>query len=176
MPEPVDQILLRFPGPVTFQASRKKWALMLLIGIAMFAMAVYFRFFHVPAENMPLLVNVSFWICLLAGGVLAPAAAALVLVPRISKLVIDGNGFEISHLFRTRGILWRDATGFQIYVPGHASKLNAMVVFDDASQKGKAASMSRSLSGRNAGLPDTYGFSPDDLARLMNEWRERALR
>jgi hypothetical protein len=35
--------------------------------------------------------------------------------------------------------------------------------------------MNVSLAGRNDYIPDTYGLSAEDLARLMNQWRERAL-
>lgn len=34
-------------------------------------------------------------------------------------------------------------------------------------------SMARSLSGVDGGLPDTYGLEPEELAGLMNVWRDR---
>jgi hypothetical protein len=36
--------------------------------------------------------------------------------------------------------------------------------------------MNRKLSGRNCALPDTFGLSAEDLANLMNAWRDRAIR
>ena len=51
-----------------------------------------------------------------------------------------------------------------------------MVVYDDASQKGGLmAAASSAISGHTSGLPDTYGLAPADLARLMQQWRERAI-
>jgi hypothetical protein len=51
-----------------------------------------------------------------------------------------------------------------------------MVVYDDTTQSTKSlARINIAIVGRNAGLPDTYGLSADDLARLMAQWRERAL-
>ncbi len=35
--------------------------------------------------------------------------------------------------------------------------------------------MNRSIAGRNAIIPDTFGLSADDLASLMTQWRARAL-
>ena len=50
-----------------------------------------------------------------------------------------------------------------------------MVGYDDNKLKGFGAKFSRDKIGRNAALPDTYGLSHEELARLMTEWRERAL-
>jgi hypothetical protein len=51
-----------------------------------------------------------------------------------------------------------------------------MVVYDDVTQSSKAiAQLNVGIVGRNAGLPDTYGLSADDLAQLMAQWRDRAL-
>jgi hypothetical protein len=51
-----------------------------------------------------------------------------------------------------------------------------MVVYDDARVIGAAAKLNRSLAGRTSVLPDTYGFTADDLAKLLNAWRDRATR
>ena len=50
-----------------------------------------------------------------------------------------------------------------------------MVGYDDDRLKGFGAKFSRDKIGRNAALPDTYGLSHEELARLMTEWHERAL-
>jgi hypothetical protein len=50
------------------------------------------------------------------------------------------------------------------------------VVFDDIKMTGMTmAKLSVAIAGHNAGLPDTYGLSADDLARLMTAWRKRAV-
>jgi hypothetical protein len=49
------------------------------------------------------------------------------------------------------------------------------VVYDDINLTGrKIANLNVALVGRNAALPDTYGLSADDLARLIMLWRDRA--
>jgi hypothetical protein len=50
-----------------------------------------------------------------------------------------------------------------------------MVGYDVDRLKGFAAEFSRDTIGRNAALPDTYRLSLEELARLMTEWRQRAL-
>ena len=50
-----------------------------------------------------------------------------------------------------------------------------MVGYHDDRLQGFGAEFSRDAIGRNAALPDTYRLSFEELARLMTEWRERAL-
>ncbi len=57
-------------------------------------------------------------------------------------------------------------------VPGASRDL---VCYDDVNVSGKMADLNRSMAGRNAALPETYDLSAEDLAQLMNAWRERAL-
>jgi hypothetical protein len=40
---------------------------------------------------------------------------------------------------------------------------------------GVLAQFNTGVTGRNAGLPETYGLKPEALAELMTRWRERAL-
>jgi hypothetical protein len=37
------------------------------------------------------------------------------------------------------------------------------------------ADLTLRFTGRNSALGDSYGLSPADLARLMGEWRDRAV-
>jgi hypothetical protein len=48
--------------------------------------------------------------------------------------------------------------------------------YDDTAFTGTLAELNRKLSGRNSGLADTYGLSAEDLAELLNAWRDRAMR
>ena len=51
-----------------------------------------------------------------------------------------------------------------------------MVVYDDSKAKGTTlGSINAGIIGRNAALPDSYGYSPEELVTLLNGWRERAL-
>ena len=83
---------------------------------------------------------------------------------------------EVCSLFRRNRIAWPQASGFTVTtlpLPGGNKK--PMVGYDHDSLKGFGADFSRDKIGRNAALPDSYGLPLEDLARLLTEWRERAL-
>ncbi len=167
MSDPVSAILLRFPGPVTLHASRRKWAVILLGAAVALAMPIYFlRSEHMTGwyEKLMVLTAIAF---LALGGLVAIVA----MLPGAAYIKIDREGFEVANLFRRTRIAWRDAANFQ------ASPGLGLVVFDYALQKdGMFRRMTTSMAGRNGGLPDTYGFAPADLADLMTQWRARALK
>jgi len=77
---------------------------------------------------------------------------------------------------RRRRIAWPQVSRFAVVtlpLPNGGSK--QMVGYDDDKLKGFGADFSRDKLGRNGALPDNYGLSVEDLARLLTEWRERAL-
>jgi hypothetical protein len=158
----LDAVLTRFPGPVALYPSRRKWALV-LIGCGLFA-----------AGGVWMIEDKNPWgwfvlIFFFIGAVVAAAA----LMPGAGALTLDGSGFEIKNLFRRRRMRWQDATDFEAAViPPAGTKL---VVFNDIKTKDQAISnLNAAIAGRNGALPDTYGLSADDLARVMTRWRERA--
>jgi hypothetical protein len=54
--------------------------------------------------------------------------------------------------------------------------MQKMVAYDDVKVAGRAvAKLNIALAGHNTALPDTYGLSAAELARVMTQWRERAL-
>jgi len=98
-----------------------------------------------------LLVTVFFGLCLAAGlAQLWPGASYLKLTPK---------GFICRGLFRPwRLIPWESVNRFRAGDIGSGKT----VVYD-------------LLAGPRHGLPDTYGLKADELAELMNDWRDRAL-
>jgi hypothetical protein len=53
--------------------------------------------------------------------------------------------------------------------------MQRLVLYDDRTLAGTGAKLNTALTGHAAGLPDTYGFSADELAALMTQWRNRAV-
>ena len=159
----VTEILSRFPDPVTFRPSRKKW-LLVFAGGALFAAGGYWM---IRSDEQ------AGWFVLIFFGLVA-LAGALAMLPGAGALTLDRDGFEFSSLFRRSRARWRDVSRFEVAeLPPSGHK---MVVYDDALQKGGLmAAASTAISGHTSGLPDTYGLAPADLARLMQQWRERAL-
>ena len=57
--------------------------------------------------------------------------------------------------------------------------LNKMVLFSYApsyTRSAKARALASALTGTEAALPDTYGYTAEALAALLNDWRARATR
>jgi hypothetical protein len=158
-----DEILAKFPRPVALKASRTKWILV-LIGCGVFT-----------AGGIAMVLNAApwAWFVLIVFG-LGTMVAAAMLLPGAGALQLDRDGFETTSLFRRRRSRWQDTSGFEpASIPPSMVRL---VVYDDVTVSGKSfAKFNIAVSGRNAGLPDTYGLAAADLARLMTRWRERVL-
>jgi hypothetical protein len=92
------------------------------------------------------------------------------LLPGAAYLRLDQEGFTICSLFRPGRVRWGDARSFRSYaVPG-----GTFVGFDLAGASAPLGRLvARSLSGVDGGLPDTYGLEAEELAGLLNVWRDR---
>jgi hypothetical protein len=150
----LNAILMRFPGPVTLAPSRRKWAL-IFVGCSLAA-----------AGGLWMVKTEAPWgwyvlIVFLIGAIIAGAA----LLPVAGGLTLDSAGFEVKNLFRRHRVRWQDVTGFKAaIIPPSGAKF---VVYDEVKAKGRAiANFNTAITGRNAALPDTYGFSAGDLASI----------
>jgi hypothetical protein len=97
------------------------------------------------------------------------------LLPGRAYLRITPEGFEMRSLFRSLQLRWTDVAGFRAGRIG----LNKMVLFNYAAsytRSPKARALATALTGTEAALPDTYGYTADDLAALLNDRRARAVR
>jgi hypothetical protein len=122
------------------------------------------------------LIDKSVWFSV-AGSLFFGACALVALValiPGASHLQLDGDGMTIRSLFREWRLRWADVDHFfATSVSGRA-----MVCWNyaaDAAATPRGARLSLTLTGVEAGLPDTYGLSALDLADLLNRWRARAI-
>ncbi len=157
------QTLARFPGPVTIYPSRKKWLLVFAGG----------ALFTAGGAWMIASGDASGWFVLIFFALVAIVAAAA-LLPGAGALMLDGDGFEVTNLFRHHRSRWPDTAGFTAARIPPARQ--TMVVYNDATQTAKSlAKINVAIVGRNSALPDTYGLSADQLAGMMAQWRERAL-
>jgi hypothetical protein len=167
----VDALLARFPGPVTLNPSRLKSLVLLAVCLG-FLVGLTYLLQHGtlgPAGAF------KAWL----GTVLFAAGAligAVMLLPGAARLTLCREGFERVALFVTRRTAWSQASGFVIgECRSRGGRPTRMVAYDDVGSWGASAETRRKLVGRNCALPDTYGLSHEDLARLMTQWRERAL-
>src|SRR5262245_823235 len=122
MPAPdIDEVLSRFPGPVTLRPSRRRILLILLGSLVFVAGGVWMILAEAVAreERWMLWGSTGFF-------ALCAAVAVVMLLPGAGKLVLDGDGFETTSLFRTFRIRWADTSVFEVFSI-HSQK---MVVFD----------------------------------------------
>jgi hypothetical protein len=164
----LDAIVKRFPGPVRLTPSRGKWLLILLVSAVFTIGAVHL--IHTGSPRVAGDPRAWLGAVLFGFGVLA---SIIMLLPGAGGLVLDGDGFAVTKFYRIRRYRWADAGGFTVW----AHRSNKVVVFDSRTAvSSRLVQINTKLTGRNSGLPDTYGLKAATLAELMSRWRERALR
>jgi hypothetical protein len=154
------------PLPDTFELrpARFKWLIIFLIAAGFVGIAVS------VGDAMPTRQR---W---LAGGFFA--LCGLIAVPQMmgfgSSLSLDREGFTCRTLFRSFRRRWVDCTAFAPVRVGFNAVVGFSTAWDEAMQL-RFAAVARGLTGTAGALPDTYGVSADDLADIMNRFRDRAL-
>ena len=159
-----EDLLARFPGPVSLTASR--WILWfappLMAGLLAFSVyllvnAIEARSSEVIYAGLAVIVFSFFSIRVL-----------IRLLPGHASLALDVSGFEVRNAYERTFWLWRNVSNFRVEVPSD-ERLPDRVIFDVVGKK--------PLRGSEGGgsLPEGYRLKLADLAALMNAWRERAL-
>ncbi|WP_375455763.1 hypothetical protein [uncultured Methylobacterium sp.] len=128
----------------------------------------------VPSEGT------GFWIVNVLGvgffGLGALVALAQ-LVPGVSGLTIDRDGFVMKSLGRRHATAWGDVVGaFRVV---RAVPAQPMIGYDltPAKAQGRLARTNKAAYGLHAAIPDTYGRRIEELTALLNarldRWRSR---
>jgi len=161
-------ILAKFPGPVTLQPSQAIMAFMFLVGIICAGLgALPLLLPPTGGWDLGLSFTVGFFLVL---GVLFTVVPVIALVK--VRMTLDAAGFEIRSVTFTRLKRWKDVRFFSTAKIGGMKK----VVYVDSTRHGFWADVDARFSGGpNALLVDTFGFTADELAVLINRWRQRAL-
>jgi hypothetical protein len=166
---PPDILLQRFPGPVELRVGRPKF-LFLLIGAAIFGGVILWMLRH---EQFGWFATIVLWLGVIMGAAAIPLMIVLML--QGASLRLDSEGLQVKHGWRTHRTRWAETSVFEVStlaIPGTPT----MVIYDDASSRsGTFGAINASLIGRSGALPDSYGLSHQELAWLLNHWRERAL-
>ena len=164
--EPAD-LLARFPGPVDFAMDIRR-LLLLALGAGVFGGVVVWMLLH---ERVSGPFAWILWVCAAAICLSVPVLVWLAITGGVLRLT--GEGFELRHGWRRRIVPWEATSEFE--VASVAPSGHPLVVYDDRRASGRLASANAGLTGRNSGLPDSFGWPHADLAAFLNAWRARAL-
>lgn len=146
---------------LTYVASRKKALLVFLLSLGFVALGIWM------SSEKPLLG----WGGAAFFSLGIPVSFAM-LLPGVTYLRLDREGFELGSLFRKHRTRWADVAGFGICTI-HSNKMVA-VFYDRAYQGQKLGrAMSSSLTGIEGAIPNSYNASPDDIAAALNAWKSR---
>ena len=152
---------------VRLQPRRLKWVLVFL-GCLLFSV------FLVPAAFLaPSAITIAGALLFGPGAILA----AWSLVPGAAYLRISPEGLEAKVPVRTRRWAWNDIERFRVFEVRARYSTQRFVGFDmrELTHENQSffQTVNRGVSGVDAGLPDTYGVDPEELADALNRLRER---
>jgi len=157
----MDRLTELTPLPIVLRPRRTKLLLLLVVCLAFVAAGwMMVR----DGEKMGYVCSALF--------VLGGLVFAVNLHPSAAYLRLEETGFTFCNLFRAHTVLWRDVRNFDVW----KTRGNRMVTWNFVASYcggGRARSLSRAVSGFDAGLPDTYGLKAAELADVMNTLRNR---
>jgi hypothetical protein len=177
------EILAQYPGPVVLYRPKLKWFWQVLLWLFLIGLGL---FWILSGARFELEVRHASWITLTVHAVLiifmmlvSIWAAAYVAIPTLmlwggrGKLIFDQAGFRT---WRRKNdfIRWEDASNFKSLPWGYFKNC----VFFKERNPPRPYTVTRAAYTAhdvNTYLAQTCGFKPDELAKLMNAWRERAL-
>ena len=149
------------PAAVTLVPSRTKW-LVMVIGGAGLAGAILLG---AGGDTAAMLIADFF--------ALGAGFGAIMLRPGAASLRLDGNGFEITHIFRTQSFRWNEVSDFGVISLAYGGQAVAFRTGKPRLNRWKKFNAVLT-GGRDERLPDTYGMAAEDLVQLMNSWRHSA--
>src|SRR5262245_44857088 len=163
----VEQILARFPGPVTVRPVLTPTRGSVIAVCILIAIGCLWGIWH-GTQKVSAAWGLAVFAALFAFG-----AAAAVHMLRTSRMTLDREGFEVVDLFRKKRFRWKDVSAFALdYYP----RRYLVVAFDDARKGGGIlAPVDRALGFHDTILPEQYGLGEKEFAELLNQWRDRAL-
>jgi hypothetical protein len=96
----------------------------------------------------------------------------ILLWPNSSFLELDDSGFLIRNLFRDSRMSWTDIEVFEARRLG-VRKMVTLKFAPQYTDSPSVRAIAHGLSGAEGALPDTYGRSAEELARMLNEYVQK---
>jgi hypothetical protein len=165
-PSRVDDLLAQYPGPVRLTPSPGKWLLFIAGSVAFMALIWFFLL----RPGGVSLYTMAGWlvIALFAFNIIGALGN---LLPGVAYLKLDADGFETKTLFGAKTVPWKIVSNFR----AEGSNVSRRVAYDVFTNEPPRSALFNFLINRQRGLADNYGVPHEDLARLMNEWRAKAV-
>lgn len=155
--------------------SRKyKWLFIFVVSIIIFFFSLYFLINLDDAYETSSLKGIVFFIGLFNSAFLIYSFVRL--LPGSSYLRLDKKGLKWQSIFYGDHYSWQDVSNFYVNKFG-------FVLFDVSEQGRSKSKLENQLSydlqkvrrvfGQQAALPESYGKTPQQLADLLNSWKQK---
>ncbi|MBI1358996.1 MAG: hypothetical protein GC155_01800 [Alphaproteobacteria bacterium] len=154
----------QLPDTLELRPSRLKWAAIFLVSAFFASVAVWLGQAAAPIARWS--VAIFFTVCAFV--------SVVQMTGRGAGLTLDRNGFVCRSLFSSFRREWVECTGFAALGVGPRKMVGFTTVRDELLHP-RLAAAARGMTGTAGALPDTYGLSANDLADLMNRFRDRAV-
>lgn len=92
------------------------------------------------------------------------------LMPGSSYLKLTSEGFEVCNMYKKYFIKWSEV---EFFMPMEEYEMCVYNFSSTHQQNTTLGNLSANMTGVDAGLPDTYGKSTEELAKIMNSWKQR---
>jgi len=166
----VAAILSQFPGPVTLFPSKFRILITSTVAMLLVALFIWFTWNAARSGNLLLVAVYGFCVLVCAYAVIVSALASLT---DLYFITLNANGFETQFAWKKRRRSWNDVGPFAVlsFIRGAT-----VVAFDDETcRSGVSRKFNLLMTKHNSLLPGYFGLENEDMARLMTEWRARAL-
>ena len=102
--------------------------------------------------------------------------AYAMLARHVFALTLDGTGFTVNFIFRSRHCTWQDVSDFSLW---QNKRFQAVTYNDRTLARNPLQRLMcryrRARYGRDTALPDPYSLGVEALVLAMRQWRQRAL-
>ncbi|MEM9766148.1 MAG: hypothetical protein AAF968_27345 [Pseudomonadota bacterium] len=115
------------------------------------------------------------WLCLLFFGFGVLVMIGRGVFRRAFRLELHRDRFVAYHLRRVSTVRWVDVEGFGAWGHGGTTLVGWQLKDEAARGTGFLDRTNRALSALDGTLPSLYGFPPDVLVALLEEWQRRSL-
>lgn len=150
-----------------FQSFHWSWTVFIALGVALMAMGGSLGGLSTVMD----FAGTAFSI----GGAVFITVGLIYTLPSTNSLEIKDDGFSYRSGLGRKFCRWEDCSEFSPWrktVFGMVA--NELVTFNNSSNPDQARA-NLEVTGKNASLPGTYGFSADELAEKLNHFRQLRL-